>query len=669
MIKQYNYFLICLLSCVSAGLATHEEDQKYFSEFHNRLKDTYKGGAWDWDERKTETYFTKVDNPQRAPVAQPKADVRFSVWIGNDRAEQIERENKFKVQKSPFTVDLSQIQANESNLDEVKKAIKVYYNQSLFSVEWKEETKKVPYLNQSESYETFLGAVQNGFWHKKLVLSGESSPTREIREARKFKVEVEYNQEHPLVVRGMAVSFNKERHKTGIFFDLRDGESQQEVEIKCPDSHKIELIDHGEANSTDNNLVWSRVYDGRIKRLPTRKLTYPLFAENSPWVPGGMQFMKAKGEATYIQLPIQYEIVEANENEEIRENNHFIQTLIPQNTSYCLRLTDPQPIDSDYLYSDGHGKFYITTCLQEEWQEISSNNKVQVKYLVRSPVELKFLPDVKLAKICTWYPGIYRSIQSGEGRETWKLEAPLTFENTLLFKHDERFLFPQISLQDAEAASIIKRFTPLRNIKLVNPIALVNLNFLRCVREYSQKLTSLTLSRVNLENPISWTQILEEVGHLTQLTSLNVSSNGFKSHLIQSLKQNLEKLTLLQALEIQGQKFDSDYLSLCDFRGLYAFLAEKGRTLQTLHIDNLPGEMVLRQTNDVPLNSQVFNFQKSLEIAANFILGLPSITSLNLYQKTGSDFYEHRKPEDFERILRSKAVNSGNNLQIQRREL
>jgi hypothetical protein len=693
--KKKNIFLTTILNTIPVTLLFHsycfamEEDRAYFAGFHTRLKNKFSDPSWNWDDETTETYFTHIPPSQTHKIYPDEEGIRkITVLRDGQKISQNANDRSYNIDDLTLA-DLSQIPEREDN-DAILPIRITRQGQPLSRLEWTNEEGKKSFCGNIKDYTTAINAIRQGCWYRTLVATTQLPPSPTSRSGSRLEIRVEYKQKHPLDVKGMAISYSKSQHNTRVFFDIADPLDQSDSRYLSP--KKATTLNHQRNETNNDNVKWLGVSVRHIWHYPTIKMVYRIFPNEQAqinWDPDRRQFMKLTEAATYAHASLSegYEDVIPNEN--ARELKYepvkiFSQMDLTRSqidpTRYFLanhpRLNHQQ-IDSDYLYGDGEGKFFITKCYQEQWEDTRTHELITVRGIYKTPTEVKFQSDVTSSppddwsEDNNWPEGAYRVIEKTGNRRTWKREEPTDVE---IETENENGLFT-VTLYEG---NVIDNFNNLQKFAISPSIDLSKNVFNKgtitapiCteLRNWT-KITQLNLSNIQLER-VSWDQLLNSVGGLIRLTSLNLSSNGFKSEHLGFLENCFGKLTSLTHLQLQGQNLIMN--SPKDFNALCGILLRKGTRLVDLHIDNLPEEMHYPYKAALFPAYVVFDLMTSyypknfIAPAATSLISLPRLTSLTLYRRQGDILYNYKKQKTFKKRIKEMASQKGKPLNINKR--
>jgi len=681
--------------CYSSNLI---EDQCYFAGFQSRLKNTFSN--WWWDDPSTETYYRFLPSQHSKPNETPVAGfIEAKIKINNEQTDVIatyaRTAHMYTIVGCPLKIDLSRLSMWEHNRRVFP--IVVTYKDAPLDVDWVYGEEKKRFIDYSSNVQEFLKNIQGSYWHRKIIATAHIPPTIELRQELVLEISIEYEQKHLLDCKGMAISYNKAKHKTAIFFDLLHPLGQGDDKYllpQTPDPGKLQLIDHNIVQTRNKNCFWAEVPDGNIWEHQAQEVTYNIFgnvSEGSKWVLPGEYFMKYPGTAAYAPLPALYTTDDSQAKLSKLMPVKILSRIDPEKR--YTRLPEKQQVNSDHLYTNGHGKFFPTHCFEEKWQErsVRSQNNVApltVIYLLQAEPEI-VKANVKCSPDDIWQQGVYKRIGKNVSRnitrETWRhegsdIEKIIEFETN---KIEQSFYFPPEGLMNQlnqQTIQTIQMFNLVPHIRFPQRINRLNESLCTSLSEF-HKITELNLSKTKFGKSnvfciqhVPWSKVFECIGNLTQLTNLNLCMNTHTPSFLSSLEGCLGKLTALTVLKVQGHR---DYLRPSHFNSLCAIFPKVSPQLRSLHLDNLPGATSYRTYNYiVSLNEVAMDLMMNwgpehfIETAANNLASLPQLVSLTLYQRNSDSFYNYAKQDDFKNKIKEIALRKGkNNLNIESKPL
>ena len=689
-----NFLYISLLFHPLICFAMLEEDQEYFSEFHSRLKNSHT--TWEWDEKISETYLSRIaaQSPFPSQIVNSAEDEVLEIIIKRDGEKFIEepgrrgvfKKDDLEVTLNPIPILGDEPSSSQSNPRKPQISIRAnYQSKEIFSnlLLYTEEGKSTPFILPFNDYNSALRHIRSGYWRKKTTAMADLTLPSEFRNGPKLEVEIVHTQKYPLAVTGMAISYNKKSHKTVIFFDLINPfDSNESSKYFSPypcDANKY--VVHEKKEVID--LPCYRIADGRIFRHSYKETVYKIFPsheERKKWVFSEHKFMKLSGNPIHSSVPIEYKEtfpVKNEKNSSLDERQRFE---ISEDTSSSMFNTyfkdwkrdankrNFKTLDCAYLYSDGCGNFSGSPLYQEEWQDIDDAFHA-IKYFYTTPA-LRFADEVRFdPNTRAWKKGFYEIARASKGRKTWKpvedsrnIEYITEFDSAL-FSADSQFILNN-NMQKSPIVGLVELLLNGKGSRRDLPISYFD-NFNKFT-----KITVLNISNINLFNGHLWSKgwayILEGISNSKNLAKLDLSSNEFTKGDLVPLENCLGKLPSLIELRIQAVT----KLPLRHFGKLFKCLP-KATQLQTLHLDNLPGEISYRNYLKAPvllaIEANNPSLDELLEGAAKALVSLPNLTSLTLYEKQQNEMYHFNKNEAFQKIIENQSRNNGkNNLRISR---
>ncbi len=633
--NKFVFILLIEFFLVFCGAyASEQEDEQYFGQFYQRLKQKY--SHWNWDN--SETYFSNVESKLSNFPIQEGVSISH-VKVG-DKCLIKEVDGIFKGNEISWKIDSSEFLQTESD-------ITLQVNSRPLTLSPRVE--KTPFLGKAESLETFLKALHQGFWCKTAVWSGNLSPSRDTKLYGRVEIIASYNQHHSLGVKAMALSYDSARHKTGIFFDIFDSENPLEfLPPISPDENRFEFLDH-EKSILDTDFCFS-VQGKKFHRHPRQHLLYKIFPNaetREKWTKGTNGFLKVDKKDVEIfklvpgniQLPTDYPYTTIQEDGKLEEIQPvYIPTRL--DATHCFVRSTPERHASLYIYADGHGKFFPTAHYQERWTNSQNGDVVDVNYFEKTLPEVDLSTAIYGSGFRTWNLGVYKLETCDDSSEqlTWRQEGEISSE-VLLYYSRKKALFSVL-----DASSLLTHYD---NIKMCDAIAGINLPAIAAFSplehtlfKAGHKIASCMLSKVTLKQ-VSWNQVLEALGELPHLQFLDLSNNDFNKAHLKPIEDHLKKLTKLSTLKIQGQLFSPDDMpALCE-------VISRISSIEDLYIDNLPA-LAYAEWLWGDNKSEIADRTRQIERASAFISKLKNLKEFKIAYKNTSESH------DFENLINRK---------------
>lgn len=635
-------FLIVSFSCI----ASHQYED-YQEQFRNRLQKKY--SSWDF----RETYFFEIPFQPSAYVDNQSLEFKLlSVCLNGNSLRQEERTNLFRTENSALRIDM---------VDQVPRVI--LSEQPLY-LEWKKTAQQLPAIGKATDLDSMLTAIRTGYWIEQATYTADLPPSAEYDPYGPLEIRVQYNRKRPLNVKSVAISYLKEQHKTGIFFDIYDGQytgngPEHFLDPIIPDREKLELFNHKKITQ-DNFEEWFKVLDDQVYRYPVTKITYKIFPDldtQKRWMPSQNQgltyssFRSTHGQKCYETSQSQFQYAQKKRTDKSKLRLEY-QTFIPDenalellsqvptkiltnvNNREYFRKETPVLLNSDYLYCDGNGGFFTTRYFKEKWQYTNTGQEAEVYYLSQSIPELQLGTGVTfLGGYGTPKRGFYKVENKESIFETWKLkDGDLNFDFTI-DSHNPFKTIPEVLIfSEEEQIKTLQKWDPISSLSITLSGSMITDPGLTLLENISQKITILDFSNIRLDTNVSWNKVFKSLVYLTDLTDLDLSKNRFGHYvnILPDLSNCLKELKKLKVLKIQGQMFSGELLLtfICETIGQLTNLTE-------LHMDHIESSM----TSSSPMSprAKALTLVTLTNKAAETLTNLPHLKSFQAYSNRGRD--------------------------------
>lgn len=441
-------------------------------------------------------------------------------------------------------------------------------------------------------------------------------------EGERFSVVIEACKKRlqPITLRGMEIVCKQNQNKTQLFFDFVAG-ANGEVDIADP----IECENLGVP-----------IQGGPVVCIKNHKMIecegkqkcelFDSVQSRNKWVPNASNFYHHEAQAM-VSLPEYY--IDPNGSETLKEKVVWV---FGDDRDGFYQLTDRDPelvANSDHIYSE-RGSLCLTLPYKATYKDCFSENVITLSYLEKvSKPRVVILGSIERGRH-VWDTGTYKKI--GAEARSWKNVENPGDQVIRLGKDPAEFDVVWPDAANSLDADESKRWCDAAQLFLSSFSAEIH----RCNPELANKLArppvlqggewthllDLNMSKLTLENGLTWEAVCDAVGTMTQLQKLDVSNNhpiadlynpGCCSHCVAdrssahyfALARCIEGLQHLTELRIQGSwlKRHDDMPRCCCPLGLTGIKAithnvSKLRHLKALSIDQIKGCLTPRDNNE-----------------------------------------------------------------------
>lgn len=389
----------------------------------------------------------------------------------------------------------------------------------------KSNEEKMPALTKFNNYNDLVSALRGKklWWREKVTYQSYSSPNDP--ESSAIEIVRVNAKKNPITLRGIEFTYRQDSAKTKIYFDFVDS-SQRPIPYFRPiiSNHK----------QSDVNKKVYRVCKQILYEFNAKDITSDIFDSlktRNEWISNAADFYD-QNQHKGTTLPHCY----CNCNDYQGVPVEPITYILEENLNGFYEFDGDRTLadENDYLYSSGDGQLFATLPYKASFKEyLSEHDKINVHYLEQVTV-----PALSVDKNVAiegghhnWPAGVYKRTSSFDNT-TWQpigmqAEQIVQFYDEVL--HQPATRAGKLShTHEACSAQQGKRWCDAAQRMFVvfgAKIGSCDKSLLQGFAAWN-KLTSLDISNLKLEEDVAWDDVATAIGSLGQLTALRFCNNS-----------------------------------------------------------------------------------------------------------------------------------------------
>lgn len=457
------------------------------------------------------SYYKKI-----TPILSNPNDLRADRWliITVSIRGQIIRPNANGI----YTHDGISFTINPETFEPTQPNLMATHNNILYEVPLNASSeKKVPVPPGFDSYDALLSAIKNHKFSLRRYVTLEGIVEIPDENPCVISIKCKKQRTEPIKLRGMEIVCGKNKNiTTKIFLDFTDQDNES-IELCNP----IECA-HAEV-TVDKTVICIR--DHKAYECTGKKICgfFDSPETRKKWIPDESNFYD-QDQHIKTSLPSCYS---TPDDHQAIPKEHVVWVFGNDHDSFYQRDSIENLQDTNkYIYSNGNS-FFLTLPYKSTYKKYLSNNHntIELDYLVKitEPQILIHTNTSIDGGRRKWLTGVYEKIPEGNGCSWQRIETSV--KDSIDFDNEPQldFVFPTHPLntqQNKNWCDAAQRFA----IDFPVNIRCYNQEMANGLQRWN-KITQLNLPRLFLENGLTWNNVFNAVGTMTQLKSLCFENN------------------------------------------------------------------------------------------------------------------------------------------------